>query len=102
MTERHAFDLHSAWCVRCGAGISDVVDGNRAALQFQRTHTGGLDGALDVARDLCPMLMPLCARGGDGQPLLKVCGSLRRLKKRRLALRDEIVQLELSLSDEPA
>jgi len=27
---------------------------------------------------------------------------MRRLKKRRLALRDEIARLELSLSDEPA
>jgi DNA polymerase/3'-5' exonuclease PolX len=36
--------------------------------------------ALDVAADLCPLFMPLCAEG-DPARLLKVCGSLRRRKQ---------------------
>lgn len=36
--------------------------------------------ALDVAREICAVVGPLCAPGPDGRPLLKVCGSLRRMK----------------------
>jgi DNA polymerase/3'-5' exonuclease PolX len=36
--------------------------------------------ALRVAAELCDVLRPLCQDGDDGRPLLKVCGSLRRMK----------------------
>lgn len=36
--------------------------------------------ALDVAGELCPLIMPLCEEGEPAR-LIKVCGSLRRRKK---------------------
>lgn len=37
--------------------------------------------ALRVARELCDVLGPLCETDDAGVPLLKVCGSLRRMKE---------------------
>lgn len=42
----------------------------------------------------------LIDQSADNNPLDELM--MRRLKKKRLALRDEIARLELSLSDEPA
>ncbi len=53
---------------------SDPFSGSPGKVKYPRAL------ALGVARELCPLLMPLCQLGPDGLPLLKVCGSLRRMK----------------------